>query len=177
MDTCARARYVFWKRFPPFSSISALCCSDNVAKRRFTLACQKVTPSNQSRPLLGLPARRSHTHTAAPRFPTPSLAMATMMTTRLVVRTGVACFGRRAVSNAFVARATQRRVVAIPGGARVAFAVRAVATDADAPTTTVGKVFKRHERIAAIKVRVVNPSGRGGSRPRRSHSQRGRRDL
>jgi HD-like signal output (HDOD) protein len=100
--------------------------------------------------------------------------MATMMTTRLVVRTGVACFGRRAVSNAFVARATPRRVVAIPGGARVAFAVRAVATDADAPTTTVGKVFKRHERIAAIKVRVVNHSGRGGSRPRRSHSQRGR---
>lgn len=81
-----------------------------------------------------------------------SLAMATMMTTRLVVRNSVRCFGRRTLSSAFSARASPRtsshRRVAIPGAP---LAIRAVATDADAKTST--KTFKRHERIAAIKVR------------------------
>ena len=93
-----------------------------------------------------------------------------MMTTRLVVRNGVGCLGRRAASSAFSTRgapsrpATSRRV-AIPGS-RVDFAVRAVATDVDTKTTT--KPFRRHERIASIKVRP-DPSDRTrGSTPRPS---------
>ena len=94
-------------------------------------------------------------------------AMTAMMTTRLVVRNSVGCIGRRATFSAFSARgapsrpSTSRRI-AIPGS-RVDVAVRAVATDADTKTTT--KPFRRHERIASIKVRS-DPSDRAcGSTP------------
>jgi hypothetical protein len=46
----------------------------------------------------------------------------------------------------------------------VDFAVRAVATDAETKTTT--KPFRRHERIASIKVRSDPPDRARGSTPR-----------
>ena len=90
--------------------------------------------------------------------------MTTMMTTRMVVRNGACCLGRSAASSAFTIAGARRpasvpRRATLPGGvspaSRRAFVVRAVATDAATDTTTsAAKPFKRHERIAAIKVRA-----------------------
>ena len=89
--------------------------------------------------------------------------MTTMMTTRMVVRNGACCLGRSAASSAFTIAGARRPTSGpaappspgAPPPRRDAPVVRAVATDAatDA-TTSAAKPFKRHERIAAIKVRA-----------------------
>ena len=89
--------------------------------------------------------------------------MTTMMTTRMVVRNGACCSSLRGLLRFYHRRRAPAHLGAPPrhplGGAapasRRAFVVRAVATDAatDA-TTSAAKPFKRHERIAAIKVRA-----------------------
>ena len=105
--------------------------------------------------------------------------MTTMMTTRMVVRSGACCLGRSAATSAFSIAGARRpasvpRRATLPGGvspaSRRAFVVRAVATDAATDTTTsAAKPFKRHERIAAIKVRASPvPRGRPPGAPTRA---------
>lgn len=93
------------------------------------------------------------------------------MTTRMMVRNGAECLGRSAPSLRSVLRcapSTQRATLASPGAptpvrlgvggagrSMVSIRASSVTTTADtAAATSASAPFKRHERIAAIKVRA-----------------------